>query len=110
MTLFWDVGKCETFTVCFVLDTLKHMAGKNHPPTRLDIELVKILQDRANVLGLAAYRTLATKSGVTKSTIQRAFTGERTLRIAELEAICNALGLTLWQVMKEATERANTQD
>lgn len=93
-----------------MLATLKSMAGKNHPPTQLDIELVQILQERASELGVSAYRTLEAKSGVAKSTIQRAFSGERTLRIAELEALCDALGLILWQVMKDATERAKTQD
>lgn len=45
---------------------------------------------------------LERKTGITQSTISRAFNGLRVLSIDEADALCDALGLSLVTVLREA--------
>lgn len=85
------------------------MAGKSKPPTELDLEIIKILQSRAKALNISSLRELESHSGVTRSTVQRVLAGARTLKISELESLCDALGLVLWEVLKEAQDRVHAK-
>lgn len=73
----------------------------------LDKEISAILNDRRHELGYSV-RKLEELSGVSKSSVHTTLNGDATIQIGILELLCNALGLTDWEVVKEAHERLDS--
>lgn len=52
-----------------------------------------------------SYRVLEEKSGVSKTKIHAILNNERDIRLPDLIALCEAVGLVPWKVLKEATAK-----
>lgn len=67
----------------------------------LNLSIARILAGAADEL-FVTQTELARRSGVSQSQISKLFSGERAMKVDQLEAICTALGLSAAAVVAEA--------
>lgn len=73
------------------------------PVEGVELRVVKILDDERARQDMSL-RGLAKVTGASHPTLSRLFAGERTMTMREFQAICKALRLTDWRVMRDAEE------
>lgn len=69
----------------------------------LGAAVTRIIADAAEASDLAQV-TLERRTGIGQSQISRSFSGHRVFSIGEADAMCDALGLSFTQVIRDARE------